>query len=175
MSFLCLQAVILLIPYSIDVNNPRKSPNSVLTSGQLPNSPPHQNCKGFGTGRVCKSTAQHQFAKLKILLSSSESRALVSLPLSVTCYTCREPASTCTVVVPSLIQPSMGQYWILCNLDKKEILEPWDLGCGDKLYAMMGAYSPISSLIISFVCQALARANCDCFPEDPENIAEVLP
>ncbi|KAK9915770.1 hypothetical protein WJX75_003943 [Coccomyxa subellipsoidea] len=33
----------------------------------------------------------------------------------------------------------MGQYWILCNLDKKERLEPRDLDCVPRLYEMMAA------------------------------------
>jgi len=48
----------------------------------------------------------------------------------------------------------MGQYWIPVNLDKKEYIEPHDLGCGLKLWEQL-ASRPGTGTALVLLCAAM--------------------
>ncbi len=61
----------------------------------------------------------------------------------------------------------MGQYWMVCNLDKKEFISPHKLGCGLKLWEQL-ANHPGTGAALIILCAAMPeqRGGGDLMLED---------
>lgn len=58
----------------------------------------------------------------------------------------------------------MGQYHYLVNLDKREFIDPHELGCGLKLGEQFSAHGPASCLLFLLNC-SIGRGGGDIHPE----------
>ncbi|MEM3790654.1 MAG: hypothetical protein QW260_06175 [Thermoproteota archaeon] len=67
----------------------------------------------------------------------------------------------------------MGQYWLICNFDKKEFVSPDRLGAGYKLWECLANPGPGAALIILLAAEREVRGGGDLDLDTP-GAAEVI-